>query len=179
MSVAHAAQLVIAFVRVHQAWAAPVVCALAFLESMAFVSLLIPGWAALVGIGALIGASGMPFWPVWGAGAMGAALGDWMSYWIGYKFKEPIAQVWPLSKHPDLLPRGHAFIEKWGALGIFIGRFFGPLRAAVPLIAGMLEMSYRAFQLANFTSAFLWAWVLLVFGDVGFGVIKWFTGDLL
>src|SRR5882724_1435201 len=92
---------------------------------------------------------------------------DWISYWIGYKFKERIARVWPLSKHPDLLPRGHALIEKWGALGIFIGRFFGPLRAAVPLIAGMLEMSYRAFQLANFTSAFLWAWVLLVFGDVG------------
>jgi membrane protein DedA with SNARE-associated domain len=64
-------------------------------------------------------------------------------------------------------------------LGIFIGRFFGPLRAAVPLIAGMLEMPYWVFQLANVASAFLWAWVLLVFGDVGFGVIKWFTGDLL
>jgi len=179
MSFEHSAQLVIDFVRVHHAWAAPVVFALAFLESMVFVSLLIPGWAALVGIGALIGASGMPFWPVWGAGAIGAALGDWMSYWIGYTCKEPIAQVWPLSKHPDLLPRGHAFIEKWGALGIFIGRFFGPLRAAVPLIAGMLEMPYWVFQLANVASAFLWAWVLLVFGDVGFGVIKWFTGDLL
>jgi membrane protein DedA with SNARE-associated domain len=56
----------------------------------------------------------MPFWPVWVAGAMGAALGDWISYWIGYKFKERIAHVRPLSKHPGLLPRGHAFIEKWG-----------------------------------------------------------------
>jgi membrane protein DedA with SNARE-associated domain len=174
MSVAHAAQLVIDFVRVHQAWAAPIVCALAFLESMAFFSLLIPGWAALVGIGALIGASGMPFWPVWVAGAMGAALGDWLSYWMGYTFKEPIAQVWPLSHHPDLWPRGHAFIAKWGALAIFIGRFFGPLRASVPLIAGMLEMPALAFQLANVTSAFLWAWVLWGVGDVGFGVMKWF-----
>jgi membrane protein DedA with SNARE-associated domain len=174
MSVAHAAQLVIAFVRVHQAWAAPVVCALAFLESMAFVSLLIPGWAALVGIGALIGASGLPFWPVWVAGALGAALGDWLSYWLGSTFKAPIAQVWPLSKHPDLWPRGHAFLERWGVLGVFIGRFFGPLRAAVPLIAGMLEMPYFAFQLANVTSAFLWAWVLLGVGEVGFGVLKWF-----
>jgi membrane protein DedA with SNARE-associated domain len=179
MSFEHSAQLVIDFVRVHHAWAALVVFALAFLESMVFVSFLIPGWAALVGIGALIGASGMPFWPVWVAGAMGAALGDWMSYGIGYQFKEPIAQLWPLSKHPDLLPRGHAFIEKWGELGIFIGRFFGPLRAAVPLIAGILEMPYWVFQLANVASAFLWAWVLLVFGDVGVGVIKWFTGDLL
>ena len=64
-----------------------------------------------MGIGALIGASDIPFWPVWAAGAIGAALGDWISYWIGYKFKARIAHVWPLSRHPDLLPRGHAFME--------------------------------------------------------------------
>jgi hypothetical protein len=48
MSFEHYAQLVIDFVRVHHAWAAPIVFALTFLESMAFVSLLLPGWAALV-----------------------------------------------------------------------------------------------------------------------------------
>src|SRR4051812_16673095 len=74
------AQLVIDFVRVHQAWAAPIVFLLAFGESLAFISLLIPAWAALVGIGALIGASGIPFWPVCLAGALGAAFGDWLSY---------------------------------------------------------------------------------------------------
>jgi membrane protein DedA with SNARE-associated domain len=99
--------------------------------------LLIPGWAALVGIGVLVAASDIPFWPVWIAGAVGAALGDWVSYWLGYKFKEPIGRVWPLARYPDLLPRGHAFMERWGVLSIFIGRFFGPLRAAVPLVAGI------------------------------------------
>ncbi len=38
----------------HEAWAAPVVFVLAFGESLAFISLLLPAWAALVGIGALI-----------------------------------------------------------------------------------------------------------------------------
>ena len=167
------AQLVIDFVRVHQAWAAPIVFALAFGESLAFISLLIPAWAALVGIGALIGASGIPFWPVWVAGAIGAALGDWLSYWFGYTFKERIAHVWPLSRHPDLLPRGHAFMEKWGMLGIFIGRFFGPLRASVPLAAGIFEMPYWPFQIANFVSALMWSAVLLLFGDVLAIVIEW------
>jgi membrane protein DedA with SNARE-associated domain len=166
---------IIDFVRVHHAWAAPIVFALAFGESLAFISLLIPAWAALVGIGALINASGISFAPIWIAGALGAAMGDWLSYWIGYKFKAPIAHVWPLSRHPDLLPRGHAFMQRWGILGIFIGRFFGPLRASVPLIAGILEMNYWLFQFANFTSAFVWAWVLLSFGDFGFGIYKWFT----
>lgn len=168
-------QEIIDFVRAHQAWGAPIVFALAFGESLAFISLLLPAWAALVGIGALAGASGISFWPIWVAGALGAALGDWLSYWLGNKFKHPIAHVWPLSRHPDLLPRGHAFVEKWGVLAIFIGRFFGPLRASVPLIAGILEMHYWHFQFANFSSAFLWAWVLLIFGDFGFGIYKWFT----
>jgi membrane protein DedA with SNARE-associated domain len=66
-------------------------------------------------------------------------------------------------------------MEKWGMPGIFIGRFFGPLRASVPLIAGILEMEYWHFQIANVTSAFVWAFVLLSFGDFGFGIWKWFT----
>ena len=49
------AQQLVEFVRVHEAWAAPVVFALAFGESLAFISLLLPAWAALVGIGVLIG----------------------------------------------------------------------------------------------------------------------------
>ena len=50
-------------VRDHQAWAAPIVLLLAFGESLAFISLLFPAWGALVAIGALIGASGISFWP--------------------------------------------------------------------------------------------------------------------
>lgn len=168
-------QLVLEFVRHNHMWALPIVFLLAFGESLAFISLFLPAWAMLVGIGLLINASGIQFWPIWAAAALGATLGDWLSYWIGWRFKGPIAHVWPLSKHPDLLPRGHAFIEKWGFPGIFIGRFFGPLRASVPLIAGILEMPYWAFQFANVSSAMVWAFVLLSFGDFGLGIWRWFT----
>ena len=154
------------FVRDHQAWAAPIVLVLAFGESLAFISLLIPAWGALVAIGALIGASGLSFWPLCIAGGIGAALGDWLSYWIGLKLGPPVAHIWPLSRHPELLPRGERFMTRWGVLGIFIGRFFGPLRASVPLIAGIFAMPFWRFQIANFASAFVWAAVLLTLGDV-------------
>jgi len=167
-------QIVIDFVRQNHWWALPIVFALAFGESLAFISLFIPAWALLVAIGALINASGLVFWPIWLAGAAGAAAGDWVSYWFGFHFKDRIAHMWPLSRHPDMLPRGHAFMEKWGIPGIFIGRFFGPLRAVVPLIAGILEMDYWKFQSANVLSALVWAYVLLAFGDVGMGIAKWF-----
>jgi membrane protein DedA with SNARE-associated domain len=165
------AQQIVEFVRAHAAWAPAVVFALAFGESLAFISLLLPAWAALVAIGALAQAGGVSFWPVWLAAALGAACGDWLSYWIGLKLEYSVQHIWPLSRHPDLIPRGEAFMKKWGVLGIFIGRFFGPLRAAVPLIAGIFEMPYWRFQIANFSSAFVWAAVLLTLGD---GISKGF-----
>src|SRR5215469_18644217 len=170
------AQQVVEFVRVHEPWAAPVVFALAFGESLAFISLLIPAWAALVGIGVLISSGNLNFWPIWVAGSIGAALGDWLSFWVGVKLGPPVAHVWPLSRHPDLLPRGERFMKQWGIPGIFIGRFFGPLRASVPLVAGILTMPYWQFQIANFTSAFVWAAVLLELGDVVQKAISWIWG---
>jgi len=101
------------FVRYHQVWAAPIVLVLAFGESLAFISLLVPAWGALVAIGALIGASGISFWPVWLAGALGASVGDWVSYWFGFRYKEQVAQMWPLSRYPDLIPRGETFVRNW------------------------------------------------------------------
>ena len=170
------AQFIIEFVKAHESWAPLVVFLLAFGESLAFISLLLPAWAALLGIGALIAGGGLNFWPIWIAASIGAALGDWLSYWIGRKLEYAVQNIWPLSKHPDLIPRGEAFMKKWGALGIFIGRFFGPLRASVPLIAGIFEMPFWRFQIANFSSAFVWAAVLLLLGDVTSKAIKWIWG---
>lgn len=167
---------IIDFVQRHENWAAPVVFVLAFAELLAFISLLVPAWAALVGIGALIASSGIPLWPVLLAGALGAALGDWLSYWVGGKLGPSVAHVWPLSRHPQIIPRGEAFVKKWGVPGIFIGRFFGPLRASVPLVAGIFEMPYWSFQFANFTSAFVWAAVLLKLGDAGSRLVQWIWG---
>lgn len=173
MSLDDVGQAVGAFVRDHQAWAAPIVFALAFGESLAFLSLFVPGWAALVAIGALIGVSDITFWPVWLAGSIGAALGDWISFWVGYRFKEKVSQMWPLSRYPDMLPRAETFVQKWGVPSIFIGRFFGPLRAFVPLAAGIFEMPYWQFQFANFSSAFVWAAIVLAPGTIG---MKYFFG---
>ncbi len=161
------------FVRDHQAWASPIVLLLAFGESLAFISLLVPAWGALVAIGALIGVSGISFFPIWIAGSVGAALGDWLSYWFGYRYKEHVAQIWPLSRYPEILPRGEAFVRRWGVPSIFVGRFFGPLRASVPLAAGIFEMPYWQFQIANFVSALVWAAALLLFGDVIAKAVEW------
>lgn len=163
---------VLDFVKEHQAWAPAIAGLLAFGESFAIISLLIPATVALLGIGALIGASNIDFWPVWIAAALGAAFGDWISYWIGLKLENTAHNVWPLSRFPGMIERGEHFFKRWGVWSIFIGRFFGPVRAVIPLVAGMFEMPLIPFQIANFTSAFLWAFLLLA---PGFAVLKYFS----
>jgi membrane protein DedA with SNARE-associated domain len=160
------ADSIIAFAREHKAWTAPIVFVLAFGESLAFISLVLPFWGILVAIGTIVGAAGgFDFWLILVAAAVGAALGDWLSYWLGYHYNERIGRMWPLNKYPDLLPRGRAFFDKWGVWAIILGRFSGPLRASVPIVAGALKMPSPTFQLANWSSAFLWAFVLLFVGD--------------
>lgn len=155
------------FISQHRAWAAPVMMVLAFGESLAFISLVLPFWTILIAVGTVISATGgHDFWIVLAAAAIGAALGDWLSYWLGYHYHEQIAAMWPLSKYPDLLPNGRKFFDRWGTGAIWLGRFTGPLRASVPIVAGAVRMPQPSFQLANWGSAFLWAYVLMTFGDV-------------
>jgi len=166
-------QDVIAFVKAHQEWAVPIVFVLSFGESVAFVSLLLPATAILLAASGLIGASDIPFWPVWFAAVIGAILGDWVSYWLGYHYKDWVTTMWPLSRRPDLLEKGVVFFRRWGVASVFFGRFFGPLRCVMPLVAGVMGMASLPFQVANVTSAVVWATGILAPGVFGG---RWFMG---
>ena len=163
-------QATIAFVDHHQAWAAPIVFVLAFCELFAFVSLLLPATAVLLGVGGLIAAAEIGFWPVWLAAVLGAIAGDWLAYWLALHFKERVLGTSPLANYPDLVARGTAFFKRWGMPAVFVGRFFGPLRAVVPLIAGVNAMPWLNFQIANVASAALWAAGILLPGFIG---VRW------
>lgn len=157
-------ETVLQFIQAQAAWAAPIVFLLAFAESLAFISLLVPATALLLGISAALAAGGIPFWPVWAGAVGGAILGDALSFWCGWHFKERVMLIWPLSKQPGLLERGRRFFLRYGFWGVFVGRFFGPLRAGVPLAAGVCGMHGMLFQLANVSSALIWATLMLAPG---------------
>ncbi|MER8817450.1 hypothetical protein, partial [Mesorhizobium sp. M0965] len=103
MSLDEVTQATIAFIRTHEAWGVPLVLVLAFGESLAFISLLLPATVILIGVGFLIGESGIAFWPLWLAAAIGAALGDWLSFWIGTRLGNGVSHYWPLSRYPNLI----------------------------------------------------------------------------
>jgi membrane protein DedA with SNARE-associated domain len=111
----------------------------------------------MVAAGALVPSGALSRWPLLFAGAIGATMGDALSYWIGARFKHVVPRLWPFTRHPDWLDRGHAFFTRHGGKSVFIGRFFGPVRAVIPLAAGMMEMPTRNFWVANIGSAIVWA----------------------
>lgn len=165
MSVQDFVNAIVSFVREHESWAMPVAFLVAFGESFCFFSLFWPGTAILVALTALLAASGASqavVWPAIAAAGLGGSLGYALSYWIGLYFKDSIEKIWPFSRRPELIPQGEAFFRRYGAFGVFLGHFFGPVRAVIPVVAGMFAMRQLPFQLANITSAFIWAAGLII-----------------
>ncbi len=163
---------VLRFIQANRFWAGPVVFALAFAESMAFLSLVVPFTAMIIGAGTLLCGDTLDPWIVIPWGIAGAATGDAVSYWIGRYFKSSIPRIWPFKDNPDALERGYRFFERWGILAVFIGRFFGPLRAVVPIVAGMMNMGQLRFQLANVGSAIIWLPAVMAPGFLACTVLK-------
>jgi membrane protein DedA with SNARE-associated domain len=160
------AQPLLDLIKAHSDWAAAVMFITAFGESFAFVSLLFPGTTVLIAAGTLLSGGTLPYASILVSAILGAVLGDSVSYWLGRRFGGGIARIWPFTRHPELLPRGIEFFERHGGKSVFIGRFFGPIRAVIPLAAGVMRMPRGRFWFANVTSALVWAPMLLFAGDL-------------
>lgn len=148
----------------HPYWCFPIAAVIAFTESFVGVSFVVPGTFLLITLGGVIGASHISLWPAWSGAVLGSITGDWISWWIGLRYHHHIVHVWPFSRFEAHIERGLQFFHRWGTLAIFLGRFTGPLRATVPLVAGMSELEFWPFMVANTASALIWAYALLAPG---------------
>lgn len=154
------------WVSTHTLWAGIAVFLVAFSESVAIIGLLVPGVVMMFGFGALIATGALAFWPVFWFAVAGAIAGDGLSYWLGRHYQGQLREVWPFRNHPRTLLHGIAFFQKYGGKSVAIGRFFGPVRAVIPLVAGMLGMKPWRFLIANLLSALVWAPAYLLPGIV-------------
>lgn len=145
-------------------WAWLIVFFIAFIESMAIVGLFMPGWILLVGIGTMIGADLLEFLPIVISAYLGAVIGEYLSYQVGYHYHETILKWKIVAKHQKLIDNSRVFFEKHGAAGVFFGRFIGPVRAVMPLIAGISEMPKKTFFWVNISSGIIWAPIYLIPG---------------
>ncbi|WP_372824241.1 VTT domain-containing protein [Polaromonas sp.] len=138
--------------------------AAALLESVAVIGTVIPGSPIVFAAGVLIGLQALDPWGVAGAAVVGAILGDGFSYWLGRRYHDTLRTWWPLKAHPGLFARGQAYFAKQGSKSVFLGRFLGPVRAIVPVVAGMSDMPVLRFTVVNVLSAIAWSAVHLLPG---------------
>lgn len=167
---------VIAFIERNQVWAPWIMLIFAAAETTAFLSILVPSTAVLVAVGALAATGALEFWKLWLGASVGAMIGSFGSYWLGWRYGTTILTMKPLSQHPDWVEKARAAFTKWGPATVFGGHFVTFLRPVVFLMAGMSGMTLARFAFWNVLGCLAWAWAVPKFGEVGGYLIGWIWG---
>lgn len=152
-------------------WLGLAVFLAACLECLAVVGILIPGTVLLFAIAMLAGGGVLELWEVLLLGYTGGLLGDLLSYGLGRRFHQNIRRLPGLRQHPEWLVSAELHFQRYGAVSLLLGRFIGPLRPMLPMIAGMLDMPFLRFWLISMLAAAGWAVAYLLPG--------WATGAAL
>lgn len=148
----------------HPQWSLFFAFFIAFIESLAFIGGIIPGTVVMTAIGILAGSGVMRIDLTLIFAASGAIIGDVASYTLGYTFSDRLLNTWPFNRHPTWLEYGQDYFNRHGSKSIFLGRFIGPLRSIIPVIAGMMRMKQVPFLSANIVSGIAWAVVYVTPG---------------
>lgn len=145
------------WITAHPNWSGFIVFLISLSESLAIVGLVVPGVVMMTAIGGMMGSGHLPFWGTLSWAILGAIAGDGISYWLGYHYHQHLRDFWPFKQFPKLLARGETFFKQHGGKSIIFGRFVGPVRPMIPVIAGMMDMSPKRFLFFNVLSAIAWA----------------------
>ncbi|MBL7479231.1 VTT domain-containing protein [Legionella bononiensis] len=145
-------------------WSLFITFIIALTESLAIIGSIVPGSVTMTAIGILAGSGIMRIDLTLIAATLGAVCGDSLSYFLGYFYSDQLLEVWPFKKYPNLLKYGKDFFSKHGGKSVLIGRFVGPLRSIIPVIAGIMHMKQWRFLIANVLSAIGWSFLYVMPG---------------
>ncbi|MEU9716386.1 DedA family protein [Streptomyces sp. NPDC047976] len=91
----------------------------------------------------------------------GAIIGDSIGYAIGRRGGKPLLEKlgrrFPKHFGPDQVAMAERSFDRWGMWAVFFGRFVALLRIFAGPLAGVLQMPYWRFLVANVLGGILWA----------------------
>jgi membrane protein DedA with SNARE-associated domain len=157
-------QPLISWLHYHPYWALFITFVFSFAESLAIIGSIVPGSVTMTAIGILAGSGVMRIDLTLLAAILGAIAGDSASYALGFIFRDRLVNMWPFRRYPNWLLYGKDYFARHGGKSVIIGRFVGPLRSIIPVIAGMMGMSQWRFLLANSISAIGWSFLYVLPG---------------
>jgi len=125
--------------------------------------------------GSRIGFGGGAFVALALAGTLGYLAGSLVGWAIGRWGGRPL-----LDRHgrwfhlsPARLDRAEAWFDRWGPLGVLIGRVTPVVRSFVSIAAGILEMPLGIYTVLTLVGSAIWAFA---FAGAGYGLGKSYSG---
>lgn len=151
-----------------------------FTEAIVFVGLIIPGAVLAFLLGALAARGVFDLGDLVFFASLGFALGDALSYWLGWRGGGLFRAENRLLKEAHL-KRGQAFFARHGNKSVILGRYIGIFRPLVPFLAGLGRMPFVRFFWLNLLGIVSWSALHLAAGyffGQALGLIKLWTTRL-
>lgn len=149
-------------------WSYLLVGTLAFLETGAFVGLVVPGETVVIVGGVIAGQGEIDLLLLIGVTWFAAIAGDSVSFLLGRKLGRPFAL-----KHggrfritEERLEQVERYFDRHGGKTILIGRWIGVVRALAPFIAGSSQLPYSRFIPYSVIGTGIWSTTFCVLGFV-------------
>ena len=148
----------------HPQWLAAAVFIVAFVECLAIAGLIVPGTVLLFAVAVLAGSGALSLSETLLLGFTAGVLGDIVSYFIGRHFHQNIRRLPGLRHHPEWIAGAEAYFQRYGIASLLVGRFIGPLRPMLPMVAGMFDMPFPRFAAVSLLAAAGWSVAYLLPG---------------
>jgi membrane protein DedA with SNARE-associated domain len=108
------------------------------------------------------------------AGTLGYFVGALAGWWIGLHGGRPLLERrgrW-LHVTPENLDRAERWFERWGNVGVLVGRVTPVVRSFVSIPAGVFEMPLAPYALLTLVGSAIWAFAL---AGAGYGLGSSYT----
>ncbi|MEJ5862585.1 bifunctional DedA family/phosphatase PAP2 family protein [Pseudomonas farsensis] len=126
-------------------WLGVAIFVVACVECLAIAGIIVPGTVLLFAVAVLAGSGTFSLGETLLLGFLGGLLGDVLSFCIGKYFHQNIRRLPLLRNHPEWVGSAEAYFQRYGIASLLVGRFIGPLRPMLPMVAGMLDMPVPRF----------------------------------
>ena len=153
-----------AWLGAHPEWLGLALFLVACGECLALIGILVPGALLLFGVGVLAGGGVLTLGETLLLAFAGGLLGDALSYALGWRFQQRIRHLPLLRSHPQWLDSAEAYMQRYGIGSLLVGRFIGPLRPLLPMVAGMLKMPLARFSAVSVLAGAGWSVAYLLPG---------------
>jgi membrane protein DedA with SNARE-associated domain len=100
------------------------------------------------------------------AGTLGYLVGALIGWWVGTRGGRRLVERHGRLVHLDRrrLGRAEDWFQRWGALGVLVGRITPLMRSFVSIPAGVLEMPIVEYTLLTLVGSAIWAFALAAVG---------------